>query len=214
MRKLTATVMPNFVMRKMIAPIFKHVVSIELKELMRIDFAKGLKIGVADITVQPGYRLSKQKIGRMEILDILGQDRDTYTCLAKVIVPSSGQKIMNFFDFELLYDIPTVITSDRLTYSVIGEEKNLRRFLKVLRLLGTVEKVVYRRADYRGVGVTQALTDKQNHILAQAMRWGYYRYPRKIGTEELAKRVGVSRTTLVEHLRKAENRVMEKVLAR
>ena len=46
------------------------------------------------------------------------------------------------------------------------------------------------------------------------MCWGYYRYPREIDTKELAKRIGISRTTLIEHLRKAENRVMEKVLVK
>jgi len=213
MRKLTVTVAPNFMMRKMMGPIFRDIERIELKELMKVDFEKGKKIGVGDIIVKDGVKLQRQTVARkMEILDILGRSGNTYTCLVKVNVPKAGQKLLKFFDFDLLYDIPTVLNSERLMYSVIGEEKNLRKFLRMLKLLGTVEKTVFKQADYRGVGITQALTEKQNYILSQAKRWGYYEYPRKIGTDELARRVGVSRTTLVEHLRKTENKIMEKIM--
>lgn len=212
MRKLTVYVKPNLLMRKMMGPIFKDIESIELKELMKVDFDKGKKIGVGEIKVKPGHKLKKQGIRKMEILDILSRKGDRYTCLVKVNVPKAGQKILKLFDFDLLYDIPTRITAELLMYSVIGEEKNLKRFLRMIKLMGSIEKTIYRQADYRGVGINQSLTEKQNHILSEAKRWGYYEYPRKIGTTELAERVGVSRTTLVEHLRKAENRVMDKVL--
>ena len=201
-------------MKRMLKSIFENIESIELKELMRVDFVNGKKIGVGDILVKDGVDLTKLRVKKFEILDILEKKGNKYTCLVKVNVPKSGQKLLQFFDFDLIYDIPTMITLDRLIYSVIGIEKNLKKFLKLVRLIGTVEKVIYKKADYRGIGITGSLTEKQNHILHEAMRWGYYNYPRKIDTSELAKRVGISRTTLVEHLRKAENRVMEKIFVK
>lgn len=42
-------------------------------------------------------------------------------------------------------------------------------------------------------------------------RIGYYAQPRAATTEELAKGMGVSRTTFEEHLRKAESRVIPRL---
>ena len=53
------------------------------------------------------------------------------------------------------------------------------------------------------------MTQKQIDALLKAHRYGYYTSPRKITTENVANAVGVSRSTYEEHLRKAENRIME-----
>ncbi|HYS71707.1 MAG TPA: helix-turn-helix domain-containing protein [Thermoplasmata archaeon] len=53
------------------------------------------------------------------------------------------------------------------------------------------------------------MTQKQIDALLKAHRYGYYTSPRKITTENIASAVGVSRSTYEEHLRKAENRIME-----
>lgn len=53
------------------------------------------------------------------------------------------------------------------------------------------------------------MTQKQIDALLKAHRYGYYTSPRKITTENVATAVGVSRSTYEEHLRKAENRIME-----
>ena len=52
------------------------------------------------------------------------------------------------------------------------------------------------------------LTDKQIGAVLKAHRYGYYTSPRQITTENIAKGLGLSRSTYEEHLRKAENRIM------
>ena len=52
------------------------------------------------------------------------------------------------------------------------------------------------------------LTNKQLAILDLAIRSGYYSFPKKIHLEQLAKKLKISRITLQEHLRKAEQKLM------
>jgi len=62
-------------------------------------------------------------------------------------------------------------------------------------------------ADIAGV-----LTKRQLTILTTAVKAGYYRSPRRTTTERLAGAFGLSRTTLEEHLRKAESKVLQGVM--
>ena len=72
----------------------------------------------------------------------------------------------------------------------------------------TFKKAVYQKHD-----ILTVLTDKQRDILITAQKHGYYKYPRKIKPEELAQKIGISKGTAIEHLRKAEERIMENILA-
>jgi len=213
MRKMTISITPNALVWKQYKAIFDQIERIELQELMKMDFTNGIKIVLVDMYTKPGIELAKVKLPKkVEILNILDRKGDKYTCLMKVTIPKMFHKLLNLFNFEMIYDIPTVLRRKRFVYSMIGSEKNLRRYLKLASLMGTVEKTIFKKADYKGHGILNSLTTKQEKILSEAVKWGYYKYPRQIDTTELARRIGVSKTTLIEHLRKAENRVMDKIV--
>jgi len=53
------------------------------------------------------------------------------------------------------------------------------------------------------------LTASQRDAFELARKRGYYRWPRAVSTRELASELGVSKTTLLEHLRKAEAKLLD-----
>jgi predicted DNA binding protein len=53
------------------------------------------------------------------------------------------------------------------------------------------------------------LTKKQAEALLQSFRMGYYRLPRRADLSTIASRAQVPRTTFEEHLKKAENKLIE-----
>jgi predicted DNA binding protein len=67
-----------------------------------------------------------------------------------------------------------------------------------------------RSSDAFGPG--EGLTDKQAAALAAAIDIGYFDTPRRASAEDLAAKLGVSPSTAVEHLRKAEKKVLESYL--
>lgn len=52
------------------------------------------------------------------------------------------------------------------------------------------------------------LTEKQVHALLTAFAQGYFRYPRGSDLQTIASKENVSRTTFLEHLKKAENKII------
>lgn len=54
-----------------------------------------------------------------------------------------------------------------------------------------------------------AMTQRQMDAILLARENGYYRTPRDVTTERLAKAFGTTRTTYEEHLRKAENKLID-----
>lgn len=56
------------------------------------------------------------------------------------------------------------------------------------------------------------LTERQEEIIRVAFSWGYFDYPRRTGTEKLAKKLGISVSTLSEVLRAAQRRILAQYL--
>lgn len=56
------------------------------------------------------------------------------------------------------------------------------------------------------------LSPKQLNILKAAIERGYFDCPRRIDSRQLAKQVGISQSTLLEHLRKAQSKILKEIL--
>ncbi|MCJ7762162.1 helix-turn-helix domain-containing protein [Candidatus Bathyarchaeota archaeon] len=79
------------------------------------------------------------------------------------------------------------------------------------------------KMQHRVVSVTDAkvalhsplssLTEKQRRVLVTAFESGYYDLPRKISSQELAKKLNLRSPTVVEHRRKAERRLLAGILS-
>ena len=106
-------------------------------------------------------------------------------------------------------------------YRVVApDEERLRRAVQGLARKGRVELESKRRI--AGGLMSKAfmvptdellaeLTGKQAEALVAAIEAGYYRVPRKVRTEDIARRRKVPRTTFEEHVRKAEAKIMASV---
>ncbi|HSV42681.1 MAG TPA: helix-turn-helix domain-containing protein, partial [Methanomassiliicoccales archaeon] len=96
---------------------------------------------------------------------------------------------------------------------VLGDQEDLKRFVELIRpSAAKIVNMTFKRATYQKKDVLSVLTDKQRKTVAAAYEHGYYDYPKKIGSEELAKKIGISKGTMMEHLRKAEGRLLREIL--
>jgi predicted DNA binding protein len=116
---------------------------------------------------------------------------------------------------------PAIYTGGWEWYRVIAfSERDLRQLFKDLgkdcKLEITSRRSIPNESIHDTLLVSTAalfgqLTLKQRRALISALDQGYYRMPRIATAGEIAKRLSVPRTSYVDHLRKAENKILQAV---
>ena len=116
---------------------------------------------------------------------------------------------------------PAVYTSGWEWYRVIAfSEKDLRQLFKDLDKYCKVEITSRRTIPNESIRDTLLvstamlfgrLTVRQRRALIAALDQGYYNMPRSATAGKIAARLGIPRTSYVDHLRKAENKVIQAV---
>ena len=214
MRKLILEFKPNEMVRNVQKPIFENIHSFELLEMLRMDYEEGVKIGLLECHCKDGIPIEDVKLPPfVEILNVLKSEGDKHTCIVKVRVPKAFTQMLTEFKLNLIWTTPTLISENKLIYSCIGDQENITKFIEVMKNYGEVIDMRFQRAVYHEHDILSVLTDKQREIVITAKNHGYYEYPRKINSGDLSVKVGISKGTLVEHLRKAEIRIMGNILA-
>ena len=213
MRKLTVELKVKEEFTKMLDFLLDKTESIELLELIKIDFEQEYKMGIAALTMKEGYTIDDLKIPDfMEMLTVLKQEGNRYIILSKVKFYKKFTGLAKQFDLDIIWDTPSIFTKGKMVMSVTGNEENLKKFLEVVKKLGDVEKIGFKKAIFHEQAVISCLTEKQKEIIIAAKKNGYYKNPREINSEELSKKIGLSKPTVVQHLRKAEVRIMSNIL--
>ena len=106
--------------------------------------------------------------------------------------------------------LPFEVRDGKVRVTLVGDNEQVKEFLEKSEV------------NYRVVSLTDAkfslnspisrLTEKQQEAISLAFKLGYFDTPRKISTDELAQKLGLSSSTLAVHLRRAERRLLVKML--
>jgi predicted DNA binding protein len=141
------------------------------------------------------------------------EESDKHICIVKIQVPEDFKKILKEFDLNLIWTTPLIITQDKRVYSCIGENESIKTFLELIKNYGEVINISFQTAAYQEHDILSVLTEKQREIIIAANKYGYYDYPKKINSQQLSQKVKLSKSTLIQHLRKAEGRIMANISA-
>lgn len=205
---------PSASTKEEMRPLFEKIHSYEILESLRIDLEECTCIDLVEFVLKDDVEIEERaSIGDMEVLSVLRSEGRKRVCLIKHHEPEERREEFREFDLDLIYTAPTKITEDRMVISVLAEQPELRRFLELVK--PTAERITsmsFMRAAYHKQDVLNALTDRQKETVMAAYLHGYYDYPKRISSEDLSKRLGISKGTLMEHLRKAEGRMLREIL--
>ena len=213
MRKVILELVPNQMVRDLQASFMEGIEEIEMVELLRLDLQHGEKMGIVRIHFLPGGSLrSNGSLATMEIVSVIEEKENEAVILVKAMTPPEFEAMARKFDLDLVWTTPMKLNRDRIVYSFIGDDEAIRKMVQLLKTFGETVKLSVQDASFSGSEILSALTVKQRELLIEAKRLGYYNYPRMTSATDLALSVGLSRSTVVEHLRKAEIRLLDRLL--
>ena len=215
MRKLILEFEPNEKIKEGFKPIFDKVHYYEILETLKIDPEKGTCVDLIEFELKEGLSIHElESIGHNEILNVLKSEGDKHTCLVRYQEPEESRAYFKEYALDLINSTPSILSSEKFTISVIGDQKTLASFIDLVKTnVGKVLDMRFQRAAYQKHDILSVLTDKQKEIIIAANHYGYYDYPKKINAEQLSKKVNISKATLLQHLRKAEGRLVANILA-
>ena len=98
-------------------------------------------------------------------------------------------------------------------YIIKGIDKSVEAFVRQVGKHGLMKDIKIQKLKDKDHEILSDLTNNQKKILNFAKKFGYYDYPRKITSEELAEKIGIDKDIILENLRKAEKSIITKVLA-
>ena len=213
MRTLTLEIEPFEIVKERFAETFAHIRSYTILETLKMDYQEGICIEIMEFTLKEGASIHDIKtIGNIEVLSVLKSVGSKHTCLIRYTEPEDTRGQFQESDLGLVHTIPTIISPEEFTISMMGEQKNLADFVDMMREVGTIRKMSFRRAAYQKADILAILTDKQKEVMVAAFQNGYYDYPRKISSKALSQKVNISKPTLLQHMRKAEGRIFREIM--
>lgn len=111
------------------------------------------------------------------------------------------------------YLVAAEIREERMKITLLGSVKQVKGVLTGLRQREIRYKILsLNDAKFSLDSPLNGLTEKQRRVLIASYRYGYYSLPRKVSSEQLAKKLNLHKSALATHRRKAELRLITEIL--
>jgi hypothetical protein len=208
--------------------LLERVKSLEMLHILKMtpeEFAAIVRVELKDpsVRIEDLFPLRGAARFRTELLQKEKGGNYTYFISIKMRRRANPRDLNTFRPIPSLGSLPYLITpfelrDGKLTLTLLGNSRQVRTYLEVLENSRTRMHLHYKvvslmDARFPPSSPITRLTEKQRQVLITAYRLGYYDVPRKITSEELAKKVNLVKSTLSAHVRKAEHRLLTEMLS-
>lgn len=194
-------------------PQFKKIKSMEIVYFLKQDHEEFA--GIAQVQLNsPATKINEMLKGGylLETQVLERKSSDTYIVFFRG--GPSLSSVLDYIGIEGGYLFtPLGVGDGKVKICFLGNEAQVKMFLERIDILEIRYRIVsLADASFSPTSPLSRLTEKQREILIAAYKSGYYDIPRKITSEELAKKLNLVDSTVVEHLRKAEQRLITQIL--
>ncbi len=188
----------------------------EIIQLLRHDeeeFAAICRIEPANENVQFSNLNSEEGLENFSGAQILEREKSGSYIIFIKHKPVPVDVVSSLFKSDVGYILSTEIHENKIKMTFLGTAKQIQDILSTIRQHGIRYKILsLTDAKFSFNSPLNSLTEKQRKVLITAYNLGYYSFPRRISTEQLAKKLNLHKSALQVHRRKAELRLIEKIL--
>lgn len=145
-----------------------------------------------------------------QVYPLSGSDR----CIVEIGTPSYGW-VFEDYGTDFFIDGPISIVDGRVTLTFVAPQSvisDLQRDLNEQLENGHIDCDIRKVSAYTGDSdLLACLTSRQREVIERAFDAGYYQTPRQVSSKELAAQLGVDKSTVLEHLQRAENNLITSI---
>jgi len=188
--------------------------SLDLLHFLKFDRKEIAAVG------RVGFRVSRRKPDNLfelpsrSIVQPLESEDERYRGILVRWRPRRGSMLYEHIGAGEGYIVsPLGFRDGRFKITFLGSQKQIRMFLGKIEERGLPFKVSsVMDASFSPDSPLGCLTEKQRNVIVSAFRLGYYDLPRKLDSDDLADHLNLVNSTVVEHIRKAERKMLAEML--
>jgi hypothetical protein len=217
MRRLVVEFSANSSQESQVSSLLEKVRSFRILHILKMvpgEFAAVVRVDMKDPSTGVEDLFSARPEVEIELLQKEKGGTRTYFVSFKLPTPPNLEQLDRMGPLPYL-SVPFEFYDGKLTLTLVGSALQIKRYLGAL---GRQPRLRYKvvslmDAKYPLDSPITRLTEKQRRVLIAAYRLGYYDVPRRITSERLAEKLGLVKSTLSDHVRKAERRLLTEMLS-
>ncbi len=197
-------------------PQLKNVKTLEQLQLLRQDQEEiamvcRVEFEGAVSNVEDYFKLINDNVFEVKLLE--QEKTGSYIIFVKIRLTKSPSSSFSFVRNEGKYFVSREVREGKVKLTFLGSVGEIRKILEEVKRWGRRYRIVsLTDAKFSLDSPLNVLTEQQRKVLIACYKLGYYNLPRKISSEELAKKLRLHKSALAAHRRKAELRILTQML--
>ncbi len=182
--------------------------------LNRLKWDRSGYVGICRVVLKNPDDDLEGFVGNMGITEVKSIYREPSGAQIVLVTGRAEGLLAEAFHFPNIYLLgPLEIRDEKMKIGLVGMPEQLTKFLTGMKRAKVRFKILSLMDEkFSPSSPLSKLTEKQRKILFSAYDLGYYDIPRRFDSEQLAKKLKLGKSTVAEHLRKAERSLITETL--
>ena len=167
---------------------------------------------LVELKIKEGRELSEiSELNSFEVLEKHEEDESGIL----VSIHCSHPLAISAVELSNIYVYPPygIDSKNGLEFRIFGISSSIRSFLEFVRTVMPPDNISVQTIKNGSEKSLDFLTEKQREVLELAVRRGYYEDGSEVTLKQLADHLGIARSTIGEHLKRAESEVVKKAVS-
>ena len=166
---------------------------------------------LVELRINEGHDLSE--ISELESFEVIEKHEEDESGVL-VSIRCTHPLALSAVELSNIYVYPPygIDSKNGLEFRIFGISSSIRSFLEFVRTVMPPDAISVQTIKNGAEKSYDFLTDKQREVLELAVRRGYYEDGSEVTLKQLADEMGIARSTIGEHLKRAESEVVKKAV--